>query len=316
MRDNNKHFRKTAGVLLAILICISPIFLVVGKTHASNDAYFSLTPTSGNFNVGNTFVATLTETATSGDNMIAFQANLSYNSSLLQYVSTALTGPFTLSPQNSGGSGLVNLACAATTTQTGTQSIATFTFNIISNGSTSVSMTTGSDIDNLSGNSVWNSSLPSSTINLIAPPSISITNLSSSQEIYGKSFAVDSTVTANDAGSITNNVLSVDSSAANTLTNGPYNFSLNTLNYSDGLHTLSVKATDDLSQTNTASVSVYISNGDINSDGHINISDLAVLATNWGKSSGATYSQGDISGDGKINVSDLAIMAANWGWSD
>jgi len=53
-------------------------------------------------------------------------------------------------------------------------------------------------------------------------------------------------------------------------------------------------------------------NADINGDGTVNIVDLSIMATNWGKS-GQTFSQGDINGDGVINILDLSILASNWG---
>ena len=52
-------------------------------------------------------------------------------------------------------------------------------------------------------------------------------------------------------------------------------------------------------------------NGDINSDGTVSLSDLAILAAHWGLSSGATWSQGDLNNDGAVNLSVLAILAAH-----
>jgi hypothetical protein len=53
-------------------------------------------------------------------------------------------------------------------------------------------------------------------------------------------------------------------------------------------------------------------NADINGDGRVNISDLSVLAANYGQL-GRTHAQGDINGDNAVNISDLSILAANWG---
>ncbi len=47
--------------------------------------------------------------------------------------------------------------------------------------------------------------------------------------------------------------------------------------------------------------------GDINGDGLVNASDLAILLGNWGSSG-----SGDINGDGTVNGSDLAILLGNW----
>lgn len=47
--------------------------------------------------------------------------------------------------------------------------------------------------------------------------------------------------------------------------------------------------------------------GDLNGDGSVNGSDLAILLSNWGGSG-----SGDINGDGTVNASDLAILLGNW----
>ena len=55
--------------------------------------------------------------------------------------------------------------------------------------------------------------------------------------------------------------------------------------------------------------------GDANLDGTVGIADLAILAGNFGKASGATFAQGDFNGDGAVNIADLAILAGNFGQS-
>lgn len=55
--------------------------------------------------------------------------------------------------------------------------------------------------------------------------------------------------------------------------------------------------------------------GDVNMDGCVDISDLNILAANWGKSltSGGSWSVGDLNGDGFVDMSDLVIVSADWG---
>jgi hypothetical protein len=53
--------------------------------------------------------------------------------------------------------------------------------------------------------------------------------------------------------------------------------------------------------------------GDANSDGAVNVSDLSLLAANYGTTSGATWAMGDFTNDGAVNVSDLSLLAANYG---
>jgi T5SS/PEP-CTERM-associated repeat protein len=55
--------------------------------------------------------------------------------------------------------------------------------------------------------------------------------------------------------------------------------------------------------------------GDANLDGQVDVGDLGVLAANYGKTSGATWSTGDFNGDSKVDVGDLGILAANYGFN-
>lgn len=51
---------------------------------------------------------------------------------------------------------------------------------------------------------------------------------------------------------------------------------------------------------------------DVNGDDSVNIFDLSVMASNWGKT-GATYAEGDLNGDGVVDIFDLSILASEWG---
>jgi hypothetical protein len=53
--------------------------------------------------------------------------------------------------------------------------------------------------------------------------------------------------------------------------------------------------------------------GDANEDGKVDVSDLGILAANYGTNAGATWRLGDFSHDGRVDVSDLGILAANYG---
>jgi probable HAF family extracellular repeat protein len=52
--------------------------------------------------------------------------------------------------------------------------------------------------------------------------------------------------------------------------------------------------------------------GDANGDGRVDINDLTIVLTNFGKS-GMTWSQGDFIGDGTVDINDLTIVLANFG---
>lgn len=53
--------------------------------------------------------------------------------------------------------------------------------------------------------------------------------------------------------------------------------------------------------------------GDANGDKKVDVSDLGILAANYGLTGGATWAKGDFNNDGKVDVSDLGILAANYG---
>src|ERR1700733_8977210 len=104
-------FKYSVAVLLIIVFGLTMFMSQAAQVGATGDAYFTLSPAGGSYTVGNNLVVTISEISTSGDNVDAAQANLSYPASQLQYKGTSLSGPFTLCGQNSGGSGSVNIGC-------------------------------------------------------------------------------------------------------------------------------------------------------------------------------------------------------------
>jgi hypothetical protein len=54
--------------------------------------------------------------------------------------------------------------------------------------------------------------------------------------------------------------------------------------------------------------------GDANLDGKVDINDLTIVLTNYGKS-GMAWSQGDFTDDGKVDINDLTIVLANYNQS-
>jgi hypothetical protein len=62
-----------------------------------------------------------------------------------------------------------------------------------------------------------------------------------------------------------------------------------------------------------AALTLTVRPGDANKDGKVDVSDLGILAANYGTTAGATWELGDFNKDSKIDVSDLGILAANYG---
>ncbi|MFN0135170.1 MAG: right-handed parallel beta-helix repeat-containing protein [Phycisphaerae bacterium] len=54
---------------------------------------------------------------------------------------------------------------------------------------------------------------------------------------------------------------------------------------------------------------------DLNSDGVVNLTDLAILLANFGRVGGVTQAMGDINNDGRIDLTDLALLLAKFGVS-
>ena len=154
---------KPSNRLILILFAMVFGLSTPSQTLAAGSASFTVSPSSGSYHVGDTVNFSISETSTAGDNVDAVEADLTYNASQLQYQSTSLTGPFTICAKNSGGGGSVNLACASSSTVSGTQLIATITFKVLATGTATISMASTSDIDNTSGTSVWDGITPSSS---------------------------------------------------------------------------------------------------------------------------------------------------------
>jgi aminopeptidase N len=53
--------------------------------------------------------------------------------------------------------------------------------------------------------------------------------------------------------------------------------------------------------------------GDLDSDGDVDLSDLAALLSNYGMTGGAAYEDGDLDGDGDVDLEDLSALLVNYG---
>ena len=52
--------------------------------------------------------------------------------------------------------------------------------------------------------------------------------------------------------------------------------------------------------------------GDANLDGKVDVNDLTIVLTNFGKTAGMSWETGDFSGDGKVDINDLTDVLANF----
>lgn len=53
--------------------------------------------------------------------------------------------------------------------------------------------------------------------------------------------------------------------------------------------------------------------GDSDSDGDVDLTDLATLLSRFGQTAGANWAMGDFNGDGRINLDDLAALLSHFG---
>ena len=53
--------------------------------------------------------------------------------------------------------------------------------------------------------------------------------------------------------------------------------------------------------------------GDATGDGTVDVNDLAIVTTNFGQSTGMTWTTGDFTGDGTVDINDLRIVLASFG---
>jgi hypothetical protein len=319
-----KRNRLLLSSLSIVVLILLTVFLlnINGNIHtnnpkntirASGSDTLSLSPASGTYTVNSTLVLTVAETSATTDAVNAVEADLAYNSSVLQFVSAACSSTFSLSAAVSGGAGSVNLACAIpNATVTGAQTVGTVTFTVIGGGSSVITFAaTSAIILPANQTNTWNGVTTGGTYTLATPPTTSITSPTSNADVHGATLSL--TANANDVIGVTKTELNVDAVLVATDTSSPYSFTLNTTPYKDGNHALTTTAFDAAGLSTTSSaVTVLFNNGDVNGDGHVNLADLAILAGNWGKT-GMTYAQGDLSGDGSVKIGDLSILANYYG---
>src|SRR5215469_10541627 len=122
-----------------------------------------------------------------------------------------------------------------------------------------------------------------------------MSNLTTDQQIHGAAQTVGAYEDTVSPNTISSTLKVNGTQVGGSTTAAPYNFSLNTLGYHDGPYTLQITGTDSGGNTNSDSVSVFVNNGDLDGNGHVNLSDLAVMAAHWGQAD-SNYADGNITG--------------------
>ena len=162
---------KFTSAALALFLLSSLTLWFSHSVQAVGDASFILSPNSGGYTVGKSFTVNVYETSQTSDGVEGVQANLSYNATDLQCNSVSESGtPFTYLGQSTCGSGSIQVGEASASVVSGQQLVATITFTTLVASSPSLSIVSGSDIQNSASTSVWNGVDTAASFTVTNPP--------------------------------------------------------------------------------------------------------------------------------------------------
>jgi len=151
------------------LTLILPILSVLGSQAAYASTTLYLSPASKSVSQGATFNIQVRENSGS-DGVNAVQANLTYPSDKMDFLSIAPGAAFEVQAENSGGGGNVRIARGTITPKTGDQLVATVSFKAkVSSGTGAISFAAGSEVDS-NGTTVQSGGTSGATITFTAAP--------------------------------------------------------------------------------------------------------------------------------------------------
>jgi hypothetical protein len=140
--------KRIIRILSVLFIAATPLLLTSSVFAASASMYLS--PSSGTVAIGSTISLAVYEDSGTQD-VNAARANLTYNASVLDFVSVTSSPAFSIDASTSGGNGTVNIERGALPAVTGNQLIATITFSGKAGGSAAVNFTGSSSVLAASG---------------------------------------------------------------------------------------------------------------------------------------------------------------------
>lgn len=102
--------------------------------------------------------------------------------------------------------------------------------------------------------------------------------------------------------------------------NSNYSYNWDSRSVANGSHTITVRAYDVAGNVGSITRTVNVSNtgpapvqtADFNRDSKVNLTDLSILLTNYGKTVSAS-TNGDATGDGKVGLIDLSVLLSQYG---
>jgi hypothetical protein len=166
------NLRKTIGILLSLFVIGGGVF-IANAVQGAGTATFSLSPASGSHAQNTTFVVSVYENSGAAT-VNGIQANLSYDTTKLQYAGVDNTGsPFT-DAQSTATGGVVLIGRyigLSSTPVSGSQLVAKVSFKVLaSSGSTAINFASSSGIiDAVSDLDIKAASSPGASFTLTAP---------------------------------------------------------------------------------------------------------------------------------------------------
>jgi hypothetical protein len=253
---SSTKFNPLIMATFAIVLAIAGYFIIFSKAAPPPPTVY-LNPASVVLGANGTFTVDVRENS-STTAVNAVQANFSYPTGLLTFVSIDTTGTaFSIQAENTGGSGQVKLGRGTTTAVTGDQLVGKVTFQAGATGGAAtlafvsgtalVSSTTNQDILGslaATGGGTYTIDTAAPPANVTAPANNATLSLGSTPTITATASDVDSSITKVE--------IYVDGALKTTLTTSPYNYTWNT-GVTLGAHTIQAKAYDTFSNIGTSS---------------------------------------------------------------
>ncbi len=268
MKTKQKNLRKRSdfsnkGMLVFVVIFAAVGAFIIWRSFAAPaPPTVYLNPASSTFGQLTSFSVQVRENS-GATSVNAVQANLSYNASLVDFVSVDTTGTaFSVEAQSTGGAGVINLArgtCGGCAAVTGDQLIATINFKTKStSGAAAVNFTTGTALVSSTTNQdilggLGNVGNGTYTVDVTAP-TVSVTAPTNGATISAPGTTTVTATATDAASSVTKVEIYIDGGLATTLTTGPYTYNWNTTGLSLGSHTVQAKAYDTFNNIGTSAL--------------------------------------------------------------
>jgi hypothetical protein len=161
--------KRIIRIITVLLVAATPL-LLMSKSSAAASATMYLTPSSATVAIGNTLNVNIYEDSGTQD-VNAAKADLTYNASVLQYVSVTSSSAFSINASTSGGNGSVSIDRGAIPPVTGPQLVATVTFTAKAGGTGAVNFAASSKVLANSGSQANQNILTSTTGGTYTVPS-------------------------------------------------------------------------------------------------------------------------------------------------